>query len=467
MVELRDVSLRFHHHERKLLSSVSLTVEQGSCVGLTGPSGGGKTLIGLIAAGVIPDLIHADIGGSVRRLSVKESRRTPSAIVFQDPSFQLLSKTVRDELLYTPRKLGWPEEEIRRDFKEIVNGLDIGRLLDRNPRELSMGEVQRAAVGVALIQRPHVIVLDEPTQYLDSFHVSRTLEFVDGWNRRHRAAILLIEHHVNLLKRFCDRTFHVENGTLTSADLHDPVFPVNGLPVHRTDCVCSELRGVTFRYTPERPVLKGVSLAVSRGESVALLGPNGSGKTTLAKLMCGLYEPAEGEVTLFGKHRMNGSWFRDIGYLMQNPDRQIFASSVQDECSFGPSNFGVPHDVYEEAISGYLKAFRLDGFERREPFSLSYGEKRRMNVVGVMSYDPSVLIFDEPTSGLDFNGQRILLEHVKRWNAAGKTVIVITHDLAFARAVCRRAVLIDDGRIVRDTPMNELLDDDVIALYSP
>ena len=466
MLELKDVTLTFPHGEGPLLRNVSFSAEPGEWIGLTGPSGGGKTLIGLIASGVIPGLIRAEVGGTARLSPDGEGMHTPASIVFQDPSFQLLATTVRDELLYTPRKLAWPEDSVRRDYDRIVEGLDLGHLIDRNPRELSLGEIQRVAVGVALIQRPRILVLDEPTQYHDRFHVNRTLEFAASLTREYGTAVLLIEHHIRLLKRFCDRTYRVEDGVTHPAEPVEPELPQNDYPVQRTGGACCELTGVDFHYKPGRSVLRGLSLAVSRGESVALIGPNGSGKSTLAKIMCGLASPVSGSVTLFGKPRTNGSWFRHIGYVMQNPDRQIFASTVREECAFGPRNFDVPEDIYTSGINRLLDDFGLGGFGERDPLTLSYGEKRRMNISGVLSYDPSVLILDEPTSGLDYENRRLLAERLKKLSADGMTIVVITHDLAFARAVCRRAVFLSEGRIVRDTSLTDIREDDVVSLYA-
>lgn len=466
MLELGHVSLRFSHEDRTLLDDVSLTLGKNEWVGLTGPSGGGKTLIGLVAAGVIPDLIHADVGGSVHRPAQRCQNETAAAIVFQDPSFQLLSRTVRDELLYTPRQFGWPSGETAFDMERIVTGLDIESLLNRHPRELSMGEVQRVAVAAALMQRPRLLIMDEPTQYQDRYHVAGLLDFVADWTRRTGTSVMLIEHHAGLLSRFCARTYMVENGHTRPVIPFEPTFPVNGHPVPRESGLSTSLDDVSFHYTPGTPVLRHVTMSVSCGESVALLGPNGSGKSTLARIMCGLLNPVSGEVTLFGKPRTNGSWFRHIGYVMQNPDRQIFAPTVRDECAYGPRNFGIPPERWEGDIERRLGEFGLEGFEGRDPLSLSYGEKRRMNIIGVAAYDPQVLILDEPTSGLDYGNRLILLDRIRSWNAGGRTVIVITHDYEFARAACRRAVLIEGGQVVDDLPIDELRENDVVSLYS-
>ncbi|MEA1997420.1 MAG: ATP-binding cassette domain-containing protein [Gemmatimonadota bacterium] len=465
MLRLRDISLRFPHGSGPLLRKVNLSLEEGSVTGLTGPSGGGKTLLGLVVSGVIPSLIRAELQGSVERALPDEPFRTESAIVFQDPSFQLFSRSVREELLFTPRNLGWPERETGADFEALVSGLNLGELLEQNPQELSMGELQRVALGSALMQRPQVLVLDEPTQYADSFNLARILRFVSLWAQEHKAAVLLIEHHVPLMKEFCRRIYYLDKGRLIENGLPVACFP--DFPAGRcnTEKPLIRLSDIKYRYTDPKPVLRGVDLSVFRGESLAVLGPNGSGKSTLAKIICGLYKPRSGRIEFEGEPLLGGrEWYKRVGFVMQNPDRQIFAPTVKEECSFGPANFGIPEKVYLPLISNTLSSFRMAGFEKRDPFSLSYGEKRRLNITGILAYSPEILIFDEPTCALDFENQKILLDLVLKMNAEGRTVIIITHDLTFARAACGRAVLLNRGRIAGEVPLIETGEKDVLAL---
>lgn len=467
MLALRDICLRFHDEGARLLDRVSLSVEPGECIGLTGPSGGGKTLIALVAAGVIPDIIHAGLIGSVDRVYTSGTRRTEAAIVFQDPAFQLLARTVRDELLFTPRTLGWDDGDVAGDMSRIAAGLDIGHLLDRNPRELSMGEVQRVAVAVALMQRPQLIVMDEPTQYIDRFHVEATLEFVMEETGRLGASVLLIEHNTHLLRRFCSRTHWVENGRIGPHEFSAEHYGAP-LPSSRPESgVCLSARDVSYEYNAGRTVLNGVSLDIRAGENIAVLGPNGSGKSTLARLLCGLYKPRSGEISFRGRPRSaNGGWFRHVGLVMQNPDRQLFASTVAEECAFGPRNFGVEPEVYGPRIAEGLGAFGMDGFEDRDPLTLSYGEKRRVGIIGIDAAEPEVLILDEPTSGLDHRSRLALLERMKHWNVRGRTCVVITHDIRFAFTACHRAVFMRDGAIVADTMLETMGESDVVSLYA-
>ncbi len=455
MLFLRDITLRLPGVEAPLLDGVFLEVRPGECVGVTGPSGGGKTLLGLVAAGVIPELIRADLSGTVDRDFPEHPHRTRAAVVFQDPSFQLFARTVREELLYTPRRLGWPEEAVRRDFDRAVERLDLAALLNREPRSLSMGEAQRVAVAAALMQRPRVFVLDEPTQYIDREHVERTMDFVLEWASSHGSTVLLIEHHRALLARCCSRVYRVERGRVRETAVDIPEFPVRdgfGLP---SGPPVLELDGIRFRYRSGEQLLEDVSFTLSRGESAALLGPNGCGKSTLARILCGLLHHQSGELRFHGRVcPRNGDRFRGVGYVMQNPDRQLFAPTVREECSFGPRNFGIPQPEYSAAVGRILGGFGLPGYEERDPFSLSYGEKRRVNITGVLASAPDVLVLDEPTCALDFDNQRILLDRIREWTARGTAVLTVTHDLEFARAACARAFRMENGR-VREEPWQQ------------
>lgn len=467
MLEFENVTLRFRPEMEPQLSSITLTVSPGTITGITGPSGSGKTVLGLLAAGIIPDFIVADISGSVRRTAPASVDRTPAAIVFQDPSFQMFSRTVQEEILFTPKKRGWEEKGVQKDFSRVVEGLRLEKVLGRDPRELSMGEIQRVAVGAALMQRPQILVLDEPTQYMDAYNVNATLSFVADWIEQFDISVLLIEHHLPFLRRFSDRVWRLEHGILEEFDCPDPVFQPIGAELPKNAQPHVELSNVSFRYQNDEPVLEDISISLSKGEIVALLGPNGSGKSTLAKVMCGLYKQRTGRITHHERIVQRAvSWYRNVGFVMQNPDQQIFAQTVREECAFGPRNFGLPASVYGPEISHLLGEFHLGGYEERDPFSLSYGEKRRITIIGVLAYDPHIVILDEPTCALDHANQELLLDRIRRLNAEGKTIVVITHDLAFARAACNRALFMRDGRIVDDKTMNELDEQDVVSFYT-
>ncbi|MFC1562771.1 ABC transporter ATP-binding protein [candidate division KSB1 bacterium] len=467
MIDLNNLSLRFPNQNNFLLQNINLTLKQDSVIGLTGPSGGGKTLLGLVVSGVIPSFIQAEFEGTISKKIQKDTSRTQSAIVFQDPQFQLFSQTVYDELLFTPRNLGWQGNQVKEDLTNIVKGLNLEHILLQNPRQLSMGEIQRVALGAALMQRPHLLVLDEPTQYTDHFHLEKILKFVSGWTQKYNAAILLIEHHIPLLKQLCDKTYFLNKGILIEADLSENLFPEHYSKNTNSKEKLIQLNKINYEYQHGKTVLHDIDITIFRGESIAIIGPNGSGKSTLAKVICGLYKPSAGDIKMSGLPlSRNKNLYKEIGYVMQNPDQQIFSPTVKDECSFAPKNFGIPESVYTQRISKFLNDFQMKDFEDRDPFSLSYGEKRRLNIIGILAYQPEILILDEPTCALDFTNQKILLEKLVKIKNEGKTFLIITHDIKFAKSLCNRAVFLVDGKIAKDISMGEVEEKDVISFYN-
>lgn len=227
------------------------------------------------------------------------------------------------------------------------------------------------------------------------------------------------------------------------------------------------VRGLTYRYPgAQRAVLDGLDLDVAAGERVALLGPNGSGKTTLALHLNGLLPMQTGTVTIGDLTVVDGnlpSIRRRVGMVFQDPDDQLFMPTVHDDVAFGPANLGLSHTDRERAVADALDAVGAAELADRHPHHLSGGEKRRAAIATVLSMSPAVLVLDEPTSGLDPVGRRELAELL---TSIAVTQLLVTHDLPFALATCKRSVILDQGSVVADGPTPELLADaDLLARH--
>ncbi len=220
-----------------------------------------------------------------------------------------------------------------------------------------------------------------------------------------------------------------------------------------------ELRGISFSYLPGTPlareVLHGIDLEIHPGELLCLLGPSGSGKSTLAQIMNGLLAPSEGEVLLDGE-RVSAGWpelrelRRRVGLVFQNPERQLFAESVEADVSFGPRQHGLPKgealDRAREAVG--MLGLDFEELRQRSPFSLSFGQRRRVAIAGVLALDPSYLILDEPAAGLDPAGKRLMLDLVSSLREQGRGLVMITHNLEDAMQRADRVLLLKEGRAV-------------------
>ncbi len=208
-----------------------------------------------------------------------------------------------------------------------------------------------------------------------------------------------------------------------------------------------------FTYDGGIQALSGIDLDIHEGEYVAIVGGNGSGKTTLAKNIIGLLRPTGGTITLDGVPTADqkiASIAHIVGYAFQNPDHQLFCSSVSEEIRFGPRNLGCPEKDIESRVHRALEAMDLMSVKDRPPFSLTLSQRRRVSIASVIAMDPKVLIFDEPTTGLDMRESDELMARIDKLNSEGKTVILITHDMKLVAKHAKRVIVMSEGKIVLD-----------------
>jgi energy-coupling factor transport system ATP-binding protein len=223
--------------------------------------------------------------------------------------------------------------------------------------------------------------------------------------------------------------------------------------------------GASFTYgSAETGVfaLTDVTMSVSPGEMVAVLGANGSGKSTLARLTNGLLMPSSGRVTVDGidtRDEARGIELRStVGMVFQNPDDQIVATAVEDDVAFGPENLGLPRDEIRDRVDAAIAAVGLLGLERREPHLLSGGQKQRLAIAGALAMRPRYLVLDEPTAMIDQQGRHDVSKVLDSVRAAGPGVLIITHDIAEVAHADRVAVLAS-GRLVFEGLVGQLFDE--------
>lgn len=221
-----------------------------------------------------------------------------------------------------------------------------------------------------------------------------------------------------------------------------------------------EVAGLWFWYNDKGvPVLRSVDLSVPPGQFVALVGANGSGKTTLIKHFNGLLRPRRGRVWVNGQdtaQRPVGELARQVGYLFQHPEQQIFSATVRQEVAFGPRNLGLPPAEVEDRVEAALGRFDLAAIAEQPPAILSYGLRRRVTLASLAGMDPLVLVLDEPTVGLDAPGLREMSDWLAELHAQGRTIVLVTHDMALAAEYADRVVVLHEGQILADGPPSSL-----------
>jgi energy-coupling factor transport system ATP-binding protein len=206
--------------------------------------------------------------------------------------------------------------------------------------------------------------------------------------------------------------------------------------------------------------LNGVSLEVGNGEFVAIMGQNGAGKTTLVKHFNGLLKPKTGRVTVNGVETTKTSvaaLARNVGFVFQNPDHQLFSETVEEEISFALKNFGYEPEIIEKRITWAVNLLGLSQYRKTSPFMLSGGERKRVALASVLAWDPQILILDEPTIGQDHLQKENLRQFIMQMQTQGKTVVIVTHDVEFVAECNPRVVLMREGQIVADGKGKDIL----------
>ena len=216
-----------------------------------------------------------------------------------------------------------------------------------------------------------------------------------------------------------------------------------------------EARDVRYRYPRGMEAICGISFHIRKNEKIALVGPNGAGKSTLLKMFNGMVRPDSG-LMLFANQPIGYDTVslrmlrKRVGFVLQNPDRQIIAPTVYQDVAFGPTNLGYSETEVKAAVTKALRHVGLEGFERRPPHQLSGGEKKRVAIAGVLAMDPDMLVLDEPTSGLDPSGSEDIMELLDELNQEGKTIIISTHNVELAYPWADRAMLMLEGKILEE-----------------
>jgi energy-coupling factor transporter ATP-binding protein EcfA2 len=226
---------------------------------------------------------------------------------------------------------------------------------------------------------------------------------------------------------------------------------------------------IHFFYPNKVEALKGVSLTIKEGEFIAIMGQNGAGKSTLVKHFNGLLKPTLGTVRVNGVETTKTSvatLARDVGFVFQNPDHQLFSETVEDEIAFALKNFGFEPEVIEKRVTWALNLLALTQYRKTSPFLLSGGERKRVALASVLAWDPQTLILDEPTIGQDHEQKEKLRQFIMQMQIQKKTVVIVTHDVEFVAECNLRVVLMKEGKIVADGLGKDILTDPALLELS-
>ncbi len=517
-----------------ILEDLDLEIYRGECVFVLGASGAGKTALGLSLNGVIPRIFGESsgsvsiLGRPTAGRSVAELA-TSVGIVFQDVESQLCTLRVRDEIAFGPENLRLPREEVLSRVRSALAFVGLERLASRSVFELSGGEKQKLALAALLAMEPEILFLDEPAANLDPRSTSEVATLLRRLKRE--KTLFVFENKVDEFLPEADRLLVFDHGRLVLDGPPRAVLAVHGkrlmeqygvwipaatelalallpesartpdrIPLTVEEAVdalepfaalateiavsspeppaaarrlVAEVSDVSYRYGGAAPALDHVSLTVDEGEWLGLLGPNGSGKTTLSKHLVGLLRPQSGTVKVLGydtKETPLRVLAGRVRYVFQNPEHQFVQDTVADELRFSLRWADVPVAEQDDELHAALERFGLVGLEKRHPYSLSAGEKRRLSVATMLVSRPRVLILDEPTFGLDRRNTEQVMAALRDAAAALRaqgddlTVLLVTHDMRLVADHATSVAVMAQGKLrYRGSVPALFADDEVVA----
>jgi energy-coupling factor transporter ATP-binding protein EcfA2 len=474
LIHIRDLSYRFDRSDSYALKDINLDIVSGEFVVVAGPSGCGKSTLALALGGYLFRQYAGEASGVVEVLGhdTREAEIFDVAeivgLVQQNPEAQLCTLTVADEVAFglENRRLA-PSliEERSRWALEIVGGL---QLMNRPLATLSGGEKQKVAIAAMMAAKPQVLIFDEPTSNLDPTATGEIFRVIQHIREKVGITVIVIEHKLGYLAPFQPRVIRMEQGRIVGDGRDLPsYFPSDSLtvlpqcnkPMSSNDHSV-RTQHLTVEYG-DSPVLSDLSIDLHPGEFVAVMGDNGSGKTTLLRCLMGLLKPPAGEIWILGHDARKtpvSSLARDVGFIFQNPDHQLFAETVWEEAVFAPRNLGLLDQKTSGRVDDLLRTCGLERYRDTHPHRLSYGEKRRLNLASILSYEPRVILLDEILIGQDSGNAAMLMDLLREETARGSTVVNVTHDPETTFRYSDRIVFLKDGRILLDEATGEALD---------
>lgn len=499
-VRLAHVTLRYG--DSVALDDVTLEVRRGERVCVLGANGSGKSTLASVICGLLaPDegdvelAGHAVCTGGVPDLAAYRDARRQLGLVFQNPDDQIVTSVVADDVAFGPENLGVPRAQISVRVARELRRVAMEKYAHADPSRLSGGQRQRVCIAGALAMEPAVLVLDEPSSLLDVrgraaimrvmgrlAAAGATLVHVTHFMDEALAAdrVVVMQHGHVALEGTPDEVFAAKNAqviealglempfearlavALRQAGAAGGAIAAPGAPSDEKPAACAACahtaeplailaRDLGFSYGPGAQALDGVSLEVPVRATTAIVGQTGSGKSTLLRLLCGLEAADAGSLTVCGINaatkRGRRQVRRVVGYVMQHPERQLFAQTVAEDVAFGPRNQGLSAAEVEGRVAHALDLVGLADRRDASPFELSGGQQRLAAIAGVLAMEPELLVLDEPTAGLDPRGRARLRALMADLAAHGVTLLQVTHSMEDA-ARADHVVVLDQSHVL-------------------
>ncbi|WP_421785635.1 energy-coupling factor transporter ATPase [Gardnerella sp. DNF01204] len=469
-VSLQKVRFSYDGGKTWILDGIDLEIAYGQRIAIIGKNGSGKSTLAKIIAGLSsPDSGIVTLCGikvfeanNVDSKAYQKARESIGAL-FQSPEDQIVTTVVEDDVAFGLENLCASKEFMKQNISNALRAVNMENHRFSDPSNMSGGQHQRVAIASSIATKSKLIVLDEPTSMLDSC-AKEDVNKLFNKLQTSGTTIVQVTHKISECKN-ADRILMLENGKLRDVSLLelDEFFTEKSPAVIESKSMTEnakksntaiEISNLNVSYTnSQTPIIRDYSLSVKSGEIVAIMGKNGCGKSTLAKTICALIKYDSGSICVNGikiSEKTSKSQMREIrkniGYVMQLPEQQLFAQTVFEDVAYGPKNFGLEGRELHSRVLNALKSLHIEHLAQKSPFELSGGQQRLAAIAGVLACNPKILVLDEPTAGLDFEYAKIVLKILSDLHNKGITIIVITHDLNEAKSLGARIVTLESRK---------------------
>lgn len=469
-VSLQKVRFSYDGGKTWILDGIDLEIAYGQRIAIIGKNGSGKSTLAKIIAGLSsPDSGIVTLCGikvfeanNVDSKAYQKARESIGAL-FQSPEDQIVTTVVEDDVAFGLENLCASKEFMKQNISNALRAVNMENHSFSDPSNMSGGQQQRVAIASSIATKSKLLVLDEPTSMLDSC-AKEDVNKLFNKLQTSGTTIVQVTHKISECKN-ADRILMLENGKLRDVSLLelDEFFTEKSPAVIESKSMTEnakksntaiEISNLNVSYTnSQTPIIRDYSLSVKSGEIVAIMGKNGCGKSTLAKAICALIKYDSGSICVNGikiSEKTSKSQMREIrkniGYVMQLPEQQLFAQTVFEDVAYGPKNFGLEGRELHSRVLNALKSLHIEHLAQKSPFELSGGQQRLAAIAGVLACNPKILVLDEPTAGLDFEYARIVLKILSDLHNKGITIIVITHDLNEAKSLGARIVTLESRK---------------------
>jgi len=509
IIDFINVCYKYPRSKKIALNGVSLSINEGEFLAVMGKNLSGKSTFCALINGIIPHSAGGSLKGSVITDGLRTSECTVPQLaqkvgmVLDDPDAQLFTSSVYHEAAFGPENLLLPDIEVKKRVKAALHAVGLNGFEERKPSTLSGGEKQRLSIAAALAMESRILVLDDPLCRLDPRGAEDVMSVLSDLKTRHGITIVMACGESEMAVKYADRVLILNNGSIAALDTARKVLADNILlesngiqPVTVIDHFPAEeysnqllsdtqrrlniqeheslflsvqtpspavnkkeaVRINNFGYSyPNGASINNINLTIYENDFAAIIGRNGCGKSTLLKCVTGLLHPYKGDIFIRCKNVSKLSIAeisKDAGFVMQNPDTQLFTESVFSEAAFALKNMRLTKPEIKKRVDDALKKTGLESYADEYPHSLCRADRVKTIIACILSMSapeiPGIIILDEADAGNDYPGNREIMNIARDLHLAGFTIIFVTHNMFLANHYAHRLIKMERDGIISD-----------------